>query len=122
VVDPAGVGLAAQEVTVDMTPLEGGVSTGSVSGVVPESATVALIAVRVNAEDAVPGDANIRIYDFRYPKDDGQTNLVPNGDLARGDESWGFYGELFPVTPRQHSTSARPSHSTLVPPGQLSLR
>ena len=60
-------------------------------GVVPSGATEALVAVRVNNEDAARGPANADLVSVEMRYADGDVNLVPNGDFADGAAGWGIY-------------------------------
>lgn len=66
--------------------------TITLRGVVPESAEVARVLLRVNTEDAIPGDADIVVHDVVF-REDGGDDLVPNGSFASGLSSWAVYGE-----------------------------
>ncbi len=88
-----GTPLSGQIVDIQALPLNGPLQSATVSGTVPAGATNALVAIRVNAEDAVPGETTTTMYSVRYTEDASGQNLVPNGDFAEGLSSWGVYGE-----------------------------
>jgi hypothetical protein len=74
---------------VEGTPRDGQQQTLSATGQVPEGATRAVIVVRVNAENAGPATADIRLYDVSYTENAGG-NLTPDPRFADG--GWTPYG------------------------------
>jgi hypothetical protein len=85
----AGDPVAAASVTVYGTPLDGQQQTQSITGEVPAGVTSALILVRVNAEGAGPGPADIRLFQVRYTESGG-ANLAPDSEFSGSD--WTAYG------------------------------
>jgi hypothetical protein len=71
----------------------------SVVGEVPAGATSAVVVIRVNAENAGPGAADVRLYRVSYAE--GGDNLVPDPQFADG--GWTPYGAgsgTFPASDR----------------------
>lgn len=92
-VNADGAPLTGRTVVVEALPVDGVAQSDGLSGTVPSAATEALVAVRVNAEDADPGDASVVLHSVDYREGSGESNAVPNGDFAAGLASWGVYGE-----------------------------
>ena len=78
---------------IEMMPLDGQPQTHSVSGVVPSNADSAVVVVRFNAENAGPGQADVRLREVSYRESDQGPNLVPDGQFIRGLDTWTAYGE-----------------------------
>ncbi|MGA7280353.1 MAG: hypothetical protein WBZ40_01090 [Acidimicrobiia bacterium] len=85
--------LGGRPITIGLRPLSGAPQLHTVSGLVPTSATTAVIAIRVNAEDAVPGDANVTLSQVSYEEDADGVNRVQNPAFDLGLEGWGMYGD-----------------------------
>ncbi len=79
-------------VALEATPLGGGTQVLSLSGVVPDEATSAVIVFRVNTEGAGPGEADVRVYGTSYTEE-GSANRIHNPDFGLGLDGWGPYGE-----------------------------
>lgn len=73
--------------------LADGIGSASLTGSVPDDASIAEILIRSNAEGAGPGVADVRIVEIRYADGGAGTNKVPNGDFAEGLADWGVGGE-----------------------------
>lgn len=80
-------------VITQVTPLSGAVQTLELDGTVPAQASEALIAIRVNIENAGPGDADLRLYNISLTTGDDGSNLVANASFASGMADWYPYGE-----------------------------
>ncbi|HEC08193.1 MAG TPA: Ig-like domain repeat protein [Acidimicrobiales bacterium] len=106
-----GTGVAVNLTTTDGTPVpdapldlsavprDGALGTTTVTGTVPEGAAEAVIVIRVNTENAIPGPADVRIAGISYSEARGP-NLVVNGDFAGGLGTWGFRGSPMGVVRR----------------------
>ena len=74
------------------------------TGTVPAKARSALVAVRVNTENAGPGRADDLVHAVSVRT--GGRNLVPNADFSAGMSSWGSYGDVPAVVVGTPSGSA----------------
>jgi hypothetical protein len=92
-VDGQGQAIAGEPITVGIRPLSGDVQLHTVGGTVPSSARTAVIAVRVNVEEATPGEANVQLAGVAYEEETDGANLVSNPDFGSGLRDWGVYGE-----------------------------
>ena len=88
-----GDAIAGEPIVIGLRPLTGELQTHSVTGTVPASSRTAVIAIRVNAEDAVPGEADVRLAEVAYEEAADGVNLVSNPGFDRGLLDWGGYGE-----------------------------
>lgn len=77
------------DLMVDATPRDGQQQRQTVSGRVADGSASAVVIVRVNAENAGPGTADIRLYQVAYTEDGG-ANAVP--EPAFSDGGWTPYG------------------------------
>lgn len=92
VVDPSGIPVGGQWVSVEVIPTDGSPSTATRRGVVPDFATGALVLIRAHVEGAASGDTDVWIRRVEFSEAGGD-NLVPNGDFTAGAESWPSYGD-----------------------------
>ncbi len=77
--------------TVSARSLSGALGTRTVTGIVPDGITEAVVVIRANAEDAVPGPADVRLAAISY-REAGGPDLVVNSDFDAGTNGWGIYG------------------------------
>lgn len=92
-VDDAGAPLAGRLISAEVVSAGMARLTTTVNGVVPDRATEALVAVRVNTGDADRGPADADLIELSVTYADDDTNLVPNGDFTAGTTSWGIYDD-----------------------------
>jgi hypothetical protein len=93
--DAAGAALANAEVRLRFTPLAGpGLAFRyTLTGTVPAGATQADVGYRVNTECSCSGATELTLYQVRYTEGSGSSNLVPNGNFAKGWNGWGPWGD-----------------------------
>jgi len=92
-VDAAGAAMSGEPVRVALLPLAGAAQLHTTSGLVPDAAQAAVIAIRVNVEDATPGEADVFLSSVEYEENGDGTNLVSNSGFADGLRDWGVYGD-----------------------------
>ncbi len=87
----ADLPVAGERLTLTAEPIGRARQRHRFSGVVPEAARKALIAVRANTEGGTPSPVDVRISEVSYKEGTGK-NRVPNARFSRGLDSWGSYG------------------------------
>ncbi|MCP5031036.1 MAG: hypothetical protein GY939_04475 [Actinomycetia bacterium] len=125
-----GEPLADEPIGVSLLPLSGAPQTHQVTGVVPDGSRTALVAVRVNIEDATPGVSEVSLLEVGYEEDGDGVNPVPNASFTSGLDYWDVYGEPLGevrLTSRdvgdgsQLSISASPDQIVLINGGQFAV-
>ncbi len=85
---PSGNGLASKPVELTATPVagDGRFAVYTISGTVPESATAAVLGLRVNLECGCAGTSEFWVYEFRYSEADREVVR----DFSDGLRGWGL--------------------------------
>lgn len=95
-------GQPIRDAAVDLlaTPRDGPYQVLELRGTVPAGASMAVIGLRVNHEDAGAGSADLSFYELGYAQGATTVNVVPNGRFDDGLDGWGRWGDgSLTVTP-----------------------
>jgi len=94
-------------VEVGAVPLDGPLQELRLEGSVPPGATSALAGIRVNQEEAGPGEADLTIYQVSYTEGADTADRVPNGRFAAGLDGWDVAGDGTVSTPPSDEGNGR---------------